>query len=408
MSKNNQELCDSLAEQLIESGADLSQIFEKGGLLKTLTKSLLEKALEGEMNHHLGYTKSQRSSKSNYRNGTSTKRLSTDNGNIEISVPRDRSSDFEPQIIPKRVTKINVLDDKIISMYARGLSVSDIQSQLYDLYETEVSSGFISEVTNSVLEEVYAWQKRPLESVYPIVFFDCIVVKVRQDKQIINKAVYMALGLNMEGKKEVLGLWMSKNEGAKYWLSVFTELKNRGLQDILIICTDNLNGMNESIVAVYPEAEHQLCIVHQIRNSLKYISYKNRKEVSADLKSIYTAVNEDTALDALNVFKEKYDSIYPQISKSWEKHWNNLINFLKYPKEIRKVIYTTNAIESLNSQFRKVIKNKKVFPSDDAVYKILYLAIRNLEKKWTMPARFWNEAMPYFMIQFEDRLQAYL
>ena len=408
MSKNNQELCDSLAEQLIESGADLSQIFEKGGLLKTLTKSLLEKALEGEMNHHLGYTKSQRSSKSNYRNGTSTKRLSTDNGNIEISVPRDRSSDFEPQIIPKRVTKINVLDDKIISMYARGLSVSDIQSQLYDLYETEVSSGFISEVTNSVLEEVYAWQNRPLESVYPIVFFDCIVVKVRQDKQIINKAVYMALGLNMEGKKEVLGLWMSKNEGAKYWLSVFTELKNRGLQDILIICTDNLNGMNESIVAVYPEAEHQLCIVHQIRNSLKYISYKNRKEVSADLKSIYTAVNEDTALDALNVFKEKYDSIYPQISKSWEKHWNNLINFLKYPKEIRKVIYTTNAIESLNSQFRKVIKNKKVFPSDDAVYKILYLAIRNLEKKWTMPARFWNEAMPYFMIQFEDRLQAYL
>ena len=320
MSKNNQELCDSLAEQLIESGADLSQIFEKGGLLKTLTKSLLEKALEGEMNHHLGYTKSQRSSKSNYRNGTSTKRLSTDNGNIEISVPRDRSSDFEPQIIPKRVTKINVLDDKIISMYARGLSVSDIQSQLYDLYETEVSSGFISEVTNSVLEEVYAWQNRPLESVYPIVFFDCIVVKVRQDKQIINKAVYMALGLNMEGKKEVLGLWMSKNEGAKYWLSVFTELKNRGLQDILIICTDNLNGMNESIVAVYPEAEHQLCIVHQIRNSLKYISYKNRKEVSADLKSIYTAVNEDTALDALNVFKEKYDSIYPQISKSWEKH----------------------------------------------------------------------------------------
>ena len=293
-------------------------------------------------------------------------------------------------------------------MYARGLSVSDIQSQLYDLYETEVSSGFISEVTNSVLEEVYAWQNRPLESVYPIVFFDCIVVKVRQDKQIINKAVYMALGLNMEGKKEVLGLWMSKNEGAKYWLSVFTELKNRGLQDILIICTDNLNGMNESIVAVYPEAEHQLCIVHQIRNSLKYISYKNRKEVSADLKSIYTAVNEDTALDALNVFKGKYDSIYPQISKSWEKHWNNLINFLKYPKEIRKVIYTTNAIESLNSQFRKVIKNKKVFPSDDAVYKILYLAIRNLEKKWTMPARFWNEAMPYFMIQFEDRLQAYL
>jgi transposase-like protein len=408
MSKNNQELCDTLAEQLIESGADLSQIFEKGGLLKTLTKSLLEKALEGEMNHHLGYPKSQRNTKSNSRNGTSTKRLSTDNGNIEISVPRDRSSSFEPQIVPKRITKINGLDDKIISMYARGLSVSDIQSQLYDLYETEVSSGFISEVTNSVLEEVHAWQNRPLDSIYPIVFFDCIVVKVRQDKQITNKAVYVALGLNMEGRKEVLGLWISKNEGAKYWLNVFTELKNRGLQDILIICTDNLKGMNESIVAAYPEAEHQLCIVHQIRNSLKYVSYKKKKEVAADLKDIYTAVNEDVALDALNVFKEKYDSIYPQISKSWDKHWVNLINFLKYPKEIRKVIYTTNAIESLNSQFRKVIKNKKVFPSDDAVYKILYLAISNLEKKWTMPARFWNEAMPFFLIQFEDRLQAYL
>ncbi len=293
-------------------------------------------------------------------------------------------------------------------MYARGLSVSDIQSQLYDLYETEVSSGFISEVTNSVLEEVYAWQNRPLENIYPIVYFDCIVTKVRQDKQIINKAVYVALGLNMDGKKEVLGLWMSKNEGAKYWLGVFTELKNRGLEDILIVCTDNLKGMNESILAVYPQAEHQLCIVHQIRNSLKYVSYKNKKQVAADLKTIYTAINEDTAMDALEVFKEKYDCIYPQISKSWDKHWDNLINFLKYPKQIRTVIYTTNAIESLNSQFRKVIKNKKVFPNDDAVYKILYLAIRNLEKKWTMPARTWKEAMPYFIIHFEERLQAYL
>ena len=408
MSKKDKNIYDTLADQLIESGADLSTMFEKDGLIKQLTKSLLEKALEGEMSHHLGYSKHQRTSQTNSRNGSSSKTLTTDTGNLDISVPRDRDSNFEPQMIPKRVTKINGLDDKVISMYARGLSVSDIQSQLYDLYETEVSSGFISEVTNSVLADVYSWQNRPLESVYPVVFFDCIVVKVRQDKPIINKAVYVALGLNMEGRKEVLGLWMSKNEGAKYWLSVFTELKNRGLQDILIICTDNLKGMNESIVAVYPEAEHQLCIVHQIRNSLKYVSYKNRKEVAADLKIIYTAVNEATALDALDVFKEKYDSTYPQISKSWDKHWCNLINFLKYPKEIRKVIYTTNAIESLNSQFRKVIKNKKVFPSDDAVYKILYLAIRNLEKKWTMPARFWNEAMPYFIIHFEDRLQAYL
>ena len=408
MNKNNQELCDLFAEQLIESGADLSQIFEKGGLLKTLTKSLLEKALEGEMSHHLGYTKSQRSIQSNSRNGKSTKTLSTDNGNLDISVPRDRSSSFEPKIVPKRVTKISGLDDKIISMYARGLSVADIQSQLYDLYETDVSSGFISEVTNSVLEEIHSWQNRPLESVYPIVYFDCIVVKVREDKKIINKAVYVALGVNMDGKKEVLGLWMSKNEGAKYWLGVFTELKNRGLQDILIVCTDNLSGMNESILAVYPQTEHQLCIVHQIRNSLKYVSYKRKKEVAVDLKKIYAAVNEKDAVIALDAFKEKYDSLYPQISKSWEKHWDNLINFLKYPPKIRRVIYTTNAIESLNSQFRKVIKNKKVFPSDDAVYKILYLAILNLEKKWTMPIRCWSEAMPFFIIHFEDRLQAYL
>ena len=408
MTKDNKELCDTLAEQLIESGVDLSEMFKKDGLLKHLTKSLLEKALEGEMNHHLGYNKNQRSTNTNSRNGQGSKTLSTDNGDLHISVPRDRESKFEPQIIPKRKTKIKGLDEKIISMYARGLSVSDIQSQLFELYETDVSSGFISEVTNSVLEEVYAWQNRQLDDIYPIVYFDCLVVKVRHDKHIINKAVYVALGVNLDGRKEVLGLWMSKNEGSKYWLSVFTELKNRGIQDILIICTDNLNGMNESILAAYPKAEHQLCIVHQIRNSLKYVSYKNKKEVAADLRSIYTAVSEQTALDALNTFKDKYDNTYPQISKSWLKNWDSLINFLKYPKEIRKVIYTTNAIESLNSQFRKVTKNKKIFPSDDAVYKILYLAIRNLEKKWTMPARFWNEAMPFFMIHFEERLQAYL
>ncbi len=408
MSKKQENIYDKLAQELIDSGADMSKLFDKDGLLKQLTKSLLEKALECEMTHHLGYSKNQRSSQSNSRNGLSTKTITTDNGDLNISVPRDREASFEPKLIPKRVTKIKGLDDKIISMYARGLSVSDIQAQLYELYSTDISSGFISEVTNSVLEDVYAWQNRGLDKLYPVVFFDCIVVKVRQDKHVINKAVYVALAINMDGKKEVLGLWMSKNEGAKYWLGVFTELRNRGLQDILIVCTDNLKGIDSSISAVYPLAEHQLCIVHQIRNSLKYVSYKKKKEVASDLKLIYTAANEETAKDALESFKSKYDDIYPQISKSWEKHWSSLINFFKYPKEIRTVIYTTNAIESLNSQFRKVIKNKKVFPSDDAVYKILYLAINNLEKKWTMPARFWNQAMPFFMVLFEDRLQEYL
>ncbi|QUE32031.1 IS256 family transposase [Francisella philomiragia] len=406
MSKNkkSEDIYSMLADQILDSRVDVNQMFEKDGLLKQLTKRLLEKALDTEMNSHLGYSKHQRSNSSNARNGYSNKSLSTDSGNIDILVPRDRESEFEPQIVPKRVTKINGLDQKIISLYAKGMSTTDIQQQLFELYETEISTSFISDVTEAIINDVKAWQNRPLESVYPIVFFDCIVVKVREDKRIINKAVYVALS----GHKDVLGLWISQNEGSKYWLGVFTELKNRGLEDIFIACTDNLKGMSDTIQAVYPQTKHQLCIVHQIRNSLKYVPYKDKKEVARELKKIYDAETIDIAESELENFASKYDAKYPLISKSWLNNWDNLTVFLQYPPKIRKVIYTTNAIESLNSQFRKVIKNKKVFPKDDSVFKSLYLTIDYLTKKWSMPVRYWSEAMPYFAIEFEDRIQRFM
>ncbi|QUE31975.1 IS256 family transposase [Francisella philomiragia] len=406
MSKNkkSEDIYSMLADQILDSRVDVNQMFEKDGLLKQLTKRLLEKALDTEMNSHLGYSKHQRSNSSNARNGYSNKSLSTDSGNIDILVPRDRESEFEPQIVPKRVTKINGLDQKIISLYAKGMSTTDIQQQLFELYEAEISTSFISDVTEAIINDVKAWQNRPLESVYPIVFFDCIVVKVREDKRIINKAVYVALS----GHKDVLGLWISQNEGSKYWLGVFTELKNRGLEDIFIACTDNLKGMSDTIQAVYPQTKHQLCIVHQIRNSLKYVPYKDKKEVARELKKIYDAETIDIAESELENFASKYDAKYPLISKSWLNNWDNLTVFLQYPPKIRKVIYTTNAIESLNSQFRKVIKNKKVFPKDDSVFKSLYLTIDYLTKKWSMPVRYWSEAMPYFAIEFEDRIQRFM
>jgi transposase-like protein len=284
------------------------------------------------------------------------------------------------------------------------MSLSDIKQQIHELYEAEISESLISKITDGVMDEVRAWQNRPLESVYPIVYFDCLVVKVRHDKRIINKAIYVALGIDLSGKKDILGLWISENEGAKFWLGNLTEMKNRGMQDMLIACTDNLTGMSEAISAVYPKCEHQLCIVHQIRNSLKYVSYKDRKELVADLKPIYTAATEDNALLALESFAEKWDKQYPQISKSWYANWANLVIFMQYPPSIKKIIYTTNSIESLNSQLRKVTNNKRVFPNDDAVFKTLYLTIDYITAKWNMPIANWNEAMAHFLIKFEGRI----
>lgn len=402
---NQDALLSQAMDLIVESGADLKTLFDQDGLLKKLTKSLVERALNAELSEHLGYDKYERAVSTNSRNGKSKKTLLTDSGEIELEIPRDRESNFEPQLLPKHKTKIDGFNEKVISLYAKGMSISDIKTQLSELYGgAEISTALISKITDEVLDEVETWRKRGLEAVYPIVFFDCLVVKVRQDKHVINKAVYVALGIDPSGKKDVLGIWISENEGAKFWLANLTELKNRGVQDILIACTDNLTGMSEAISAVYPKTEHQLCIVHQIRNSLKFVSYKDRKALVADLKPVYAAATEDDGLAALNDFAQKWDSQYPYIAKSWYSNWDNLAVFFQYPPKIRKVIYTTNAIESLNSQLRKVTKNKRSFPNDEAAFKTLYLAIDYITRKWTMPIQNWNPAMAYFLIKFEGRI----
>ena len=405
MSKNkDKEAISAAIDLLVKEGVDLSTVLSEGGLLKQLTKRLVERALESEMDEHLGYSKYDRTDSANARNGVSSKNLITDNGVITIDVPRDRQAEFEPAIIPKRQVRVDGLDQKILSLYAKGMSLSDIKLQIQELYGADISESLISKITDDIMDDVRAWQSRPLESVYPIVFFDCLVLKVRQDKRIITKAIYVALGIDLSGRKDILGLWISENEGAKFWLGNFTEMKNRGMQDMLIACTDNLTGMSEAISAVYPKCEHQLCIVHQIRNSLKYVSYKDRKKLVADLKPIYTACTEEEAHLALEFFDSKWSKQYPQIAKSWYSSWDNLMIFLQYPESIRKVIYTTNAVESLNSQLRKVTKNKRVFPNDESVFKILYLTIDYITRKWSMPIQNWNEAMAHFLIKFEGRI----
>lgn len=396
---------NAAVDLLIESDVDLSNALGEDGLIKQLSKRILEKALQVEMDDHLGYSRYNRSELENARNGAFQKTLITNNGTIELDVPRDRNGDFEPAIVKKKQNRIAGLDQKIVSLYAKGMSLSDIKTQLQELYDADISESLISKITDGVVDEVKAWQNRALESVYPIVFFDCLVVKVRHEKRIINKAVYVALGIDLSGRKDILGLWISENEGAKFWLGNLTEMKNRGMSDMLIACTDNLTGMSDAISAVYPKCEHQLCIVHQIRNSLKYVSYKDRKKLVVDLKPIYQATTEDEAQEALDAFDAKWSNQYPQIAKSWYNNWENLVIFLQYPKSIRQIIYTTNAIESLNSQLRKVTKNKRVFPSDESVFKTLYLTINYITAKWTMPIRNWNEAMAHFLIKFDDRIQ---
>lgn len=401
--KENEAIKEAI-DLLVDKGVDLSTMLREGGLLKQLTKRLVEKALESEMNDHLGYNRYDRVESDNARNGASSKTIITDNGAITLEIPRDRKAGFEPAIIPKRQTRIDGLDQKILSLYAKGMSLADIKIQVEELYGAEISESLISKITDEVMEDVKAWQNRPLEAVYPIVFFDCLVVKVRQDKRIINKAIYVALGIDLTGKKDILGLWISENEGAKFWLGNLTEMKNRGMQDMLIACTDNLTGMSQAIEAVYPKTEHQLCIVHQIRNSLKYVSYKDRKKLAQDLKPIYTASTEEDAHLALESFDSNWSKQYPQIAKSWYVNWENLMIFLQYPEAIRRVIYTTNAVESVNSQLRKVTKNKRVFPNDESVFKTLYLTIDYITRKWNMPIQNWNEAMAHFLIKFGDRI----
>ncbi len=375
---------------------------------KILTKVTVEAALNAELDHHLGYGKNEPSQSDNYRNGSMSKTLRTEDGQFEVDTPRDRNGDFEPQLVKKNQTRFTSMDDKILYLYAKGMTTREIVATFKEMYDAEISPTLISKVTNAVIEEVIEWQSRPLEPVYPIVYLDCIVVKIRQDKRIINKSFYLALGVNMDGHKDLLGIWLSENEGAKFWLNVLTELQNRGVKDILIACVDGLKGFPDAINSVFPETQIQLCIVHMVRNSLKYVVWKDYKAVTRDLKRIYQSITEEEALLALDEFSGRWDDKYPQISRSWKAHWDNLNTLFIYPEEIRKAIYTTNAIESLNSVIRNALKKRKLFPTDDSAKKVIYLAIQDASKKWTMPIRNWKLALNRFMIEFEARLADYI
>ena len=371
---------------------------------KMLTKVTVETALNAELDDHLGYEKHQVNSTENSRNGYTSKSLITDDGSIPIDVPRDREASFEPKFVRKHQTRFQSMDNKILSLYAKGMTTREIVDTFKEMYDADVSASLISKVTDAVLEQVLEWQSRPLDAVYPIVYLDCIVVKIRQNKQVINKSVYLALGVNIEGHKELLGMWISENEGAKFWLGVMTELRNRGLKDILIACVDGLKGFPDAINTVYPKTQIQLCIVHMVRNSLKYVVWKDYKAVTQDLKQIYQSATEEEALKALESFSDTWDEKYPQISRSWMNNWDNASAIFNYPEEIRKAIYTTNAIESLNSVIRNALKKRKLFPTDDSARKVIYLAIQSASKKWTMPIRNWKLALNHFMILFEERL----
>lgn len=377
-----------------------------GDLTQQLVKMTVEAALGAEMNEHLGYEKHAPAGRGtgNSRNGTTPKRLKGTHGEIGIDVPRDRTGSFEPQLIPKGQTRLTQMDDQILALYAKGMSTRDIVDAFKEMYDADVSAALISKVTDRVLETVVEWQNRIIDPVYPIVYLDCIVLKIRQNNRVINKSMYLALGINMQGHKELLGMWLAETEGAKFWLSVLTELKNRGLQDILIACVDGLKGFPDAIAAEYPHARIQLCIVHMVRNALKYVSWKDYRAVTAGLKEVYQAPTEQAAQLALELFASQWDGQYPQISKSWNSHWPNVITLFDYPPEIRRVIYTTNAIESLNSVIRKATKQRKVFPTDESAMKVVYLAIQAAAKKWTMPIRDWKPALNRFMMEFGDRL----
>ena len=376
------------------------------GLLKQLTKALVERALQAEIAEHLGHDKHETVTNptGNARNGKSRKTLKGEFGELPIEIPRDREGRFEPQIISKHQTRWVGFDDKIISLYARGMTVREIQQHLTEMYGTEVSPTLISAVTDGVMDEVKQWQSRPLDTVYPVIYLDCIHAKVRDAGSVRAKAIYLAIGINMEGHKEILGLWIAQNEGAKFWLSVVTELKNRGVQDIFIACVDGLKGFPEAIETVYPHAIVQLCIVHMVRNSLNYVGWNKRKEVAADLRLVYSAATIDEAEQALADFEDKWNNAYPPIALSWRNNWQRIIPFFDYPPEIRRIIYTTNAIESVNMSLRKVSKSRGSFPNDDAVIKLFYLALINIAKKWSMPLRDWKPALNRFTIQFNERM----
>jgi len=398
-----------LIDQLLADYKKPEDIIGENGLLKQLTKGLLERALSVELTEHVGYEKHDPAghNSGNSRNGTTKKSLKGDFGEIELETPRDRNGSFDPKIVAKGQTRFTGFDDKIISMYSRGMTTREIEGHLKDIYGIEVSPTLISNVTEAVMEEVKAWQSRPLDEVYPILYMDALRVKVRDGGHIQNKAIHVAMGVNLEGHKEILGLWTAQNEGAKFWLQVLTDLRNRGVKDIFIACVDGLKGFPETIETVYPCTEVQLCIVHLVRASLGYVSWKQRKQVASDLRQVYqsaTAVDADLQLDT---FAKKWDGVCPMVSQTWRRNWERITPFFAYPAEIRKVIYTTNAIESLNMSLRKIIKMRGSFPNDEAAFKLLYLALRNASKKWTMPVQNWREAMNRFSILWPERMPSW-
>jgi putative transposase len=377
----------------------------KNGLLQRLLGNMVEQMLQKEMDEHIGYKKHdiKGHNTGNSRNGKSSKTVQSSYGPLELEVPRDRNGEFEPQVVKKRQKNISSFDEKIISMYAKGMSTRDIQAHILEIYGAEISPTTISNITDKVIDVAKEWQARPLQKVYPITFFDAIHYKVREEGRVITKAIYTCLGVGLDGKKEVLGLWVGESEGAKFWLRVFTELKNRGVQDVFIACVDGLKGMPDAIKAVFPEAEIQLCIIHLIRNSFKYMPSKYSKEFVGDLKLIYRAETEGKAEENLLRLRQKWETKYPLAVAPWTNHWENIRTFFKFPEEIRSIIYTTNAIESLHRQFRKVTKNRAVFPTDEALFKLLFLTVSGLSDKWTMPLKGWKSALSQFSILYGDR-----
>lgn len=399
---------NELLDELLE-GRSPEEVVGEGGLLSHLTKRLMERALEGELTDHLGYAKHSPQGRNggNSRNGHTRKRVKTGTHEIEIEVPRDREGTFEPQLIGKHERRLPGFDEKVIALYARGMTTREIQGHLRDLYQVEVSPTLISSVTDAVLEDAKAWQSRPLEAVYPIVYLDAIHVKLRSSGHVRVQAVYVALALTLEGEKELLGLWVGEAEGAKFWLSVLSELKNRGLQDILIAAIDGLKGFPEAIESVYPKTQVQLCIVHMVRGSLRYVGWKERRAVARDLRSIYRAPTLEAAEQALEAFEVQWDERFPMISRTWRANWANLAPFFGYPPEIRKVMYTTNAIESLNAQLRKVTKKRGAFPTPDSVRKVLYLAMLKASERWTRPVQDWPAALNHLSLLFPGRVSVF-
>ena len=395
---NGQQLTDAFLKQL-KTGDELNSF------LAQLQKRGIEKILEGELDAHLGYEKHEKTGFANSRNGTSTKNIKTSFGETTIEVPRDRDASFNPMLIPKRQSMVDGLENVIVSLYAKGMSVSDIEEQIREVYNFEVSTSTISRITETVANDIIAWQNRPLDPVYLIVWMDGIVFKVRENSKVINKTIYLAVGLNRDGKKEVLGMWLGKNESAAFWLGVLTDLKARGLEDILITATDNLNGFTQTIKQVFAQSQTQICVVHQIRNSARYVVWKDKKEFAKDMKQIYDAPTKQAAKAAFEHFSTQWNHKYPYAIKSWENNWEDLTVFFDFPLEIRRIIYTTNLIENLNGKIRKYTKNKLSFPTDEAVLKSVFLTLREATKKWTMPIHNWGLILNQFLTIFEKRVQ---